>query len=487
MEKLLQGQKRFSNSGEFWRPACHFTAPEGWLNDPNGLIFYKGYYHLFYQYNPKHSNWDSMHWGHAVSLDMLHWKDLPIALTPDQPYDASEEGGCFSGSAIEKDGRLYLFYSATVKKGEKVLQTQCMAYSDDGVHFTKYKDNPVIKVPPQGASDDFRDPKVFQENGIWYMVLGGSIGGALHAGDGRIFLYRSKNLVEWEYVGVVLASDGRLGTMFECPDMFEINGKWVITASPMYHSNSVKSLYCVGTMDFRTCTYTIETTGDLDHGFDFYAPQSFVDEVGNRIIIAWQNGWLWMPWCEDWGPTGQENWRGTLSIPRLVTLDSNNKICLEPIDLSSISKETEAHNNVKLQRERMIFQPNDPFCCQIKLQMTVSKVESKALTLRLLDDGEHYIEILLNLTEGLVILDKSNADLYCKGTMACPLSMVQAELEMRIIVDHSSVEVITDCGRACLTTNVYPNRNQTGYSIGVPYKEAVIDRIKVDTLVSIWE
>lgn len=117
----------------------HFEPPRGWMNDPNGLIFYQGRYHAFYQHNPYAPKWDVMHWGHAVSEDLLHWEHLPMALVPDQPYE--DDLGCFSGSAVEKDGRLYLFYTAV---SHRFGQAQCVAWSDDGVHFTKYEGNPVI-------------------------------------------------------------------------------------------------------------------------------------------------------------------------------------------------------------------------------------------------------------------------------------------------------------------------------------------------------
>lgn len=163
---------------EKWRPKYHFTAPVSWMNDPNGLIYYKGWYHLFYQYNPKHCDWASMHWGHAVSRDMIYWKDMPVALKPDQDYENDPEGGCFSGCAVEKDGLLYIFYTASVKREGRLHQTQCLITSEDGIHFEKYEGNPIIPEPPEGALEEFRDPKVFSAAGKWYMVVGGSAKGA---------------------------------------------------------------------------------------------------------------------------------------------------------------------------------------------------------------------------------------------------------------------------------------------------------------------
>ena len=119
------------------RQKYHFMAEEGWLNDPNGLIYFKGKYHFFYQYNPYDSYWGSMHWGHAISDDMLHWEYLPLALAPSETYDNHPKGGCFSGSAIEYEGRLYLLYTASTNYGDGFVQNQCLAYSDDGIHFVK--------------------------------------------------------------------------------------------------------------------------------------------------------------------------------------------------------------------------------------------------------------------------------------------------------------------------------------------------------------
>ena len=165
MEQALERALKRSETEGKWRQRYHFTPPVSWMNDPNGLVYYKGLYHLFYQYNPKSCKWDSMHWGHAVSEDMIHWKDMPVALKPDQEYDCHPEGGCFSGSAVEKDGVLFLFYTATTQIDGVVHQTQCIATSKDGMTFEKYPNNPVIKEPPHGFSNDFRDPKVFKHNG----------------------------------------------------------------------------------------------------------------------------------------------------------------------------------------------------------------------------------------------------------------------------------------------------------------------------------
>ena len=167
----------------------HFEPKKGWMNDPNGLVWFRGQYHAFFQHNPYDTVWGPMHWGHAVSSDLLHWEELPIALYPDQPYENG--GGCFSGSAIVKDDRLYLFYTSV----SKTAQTQSVAMSDDGIHFYKYEGNPVIASCPEGHKN-FRDPKVSRIDGTYYMVTGSG-----NSRAGQVLLFESEDLLHWEYRG----------------------------------------------------------------------------------------------------------------------------------------------------------------------------------------------------------------------------------------------------------------------------------------------
>lgn len=486
-DELLPSERFKGEKKEFWRPAYHFTAPSGWLNDPNGLIYYKGWYHLFYQYNPAGCEWGPMHWGHAVSRDFLHWKDLPPALKPDQPYDDDPEGGCFSGSAVEKDGRLWLFYTGAVKRGDRAVQTQCMAYSDDGVIFHKYRLNPVIAEPPEGNSEDFRDPKVFFAEGGWNMVVGGSACGAGNGGDGRIYLYRSEDLLKWKFAGTVLASDGKLGTMFECPDMFGLDGKWIVTCSPMYHPGGNKALYCVGTMDFETCRYEVEKIGCLDYGSDYYAAQSCLDQFGKRIMTAWQNGWDWMPWCTGQGPSGKEGWRCVLALPRRITLDSEGSICAAPISLDTIQRDRTVAERCELTARKRYLYPGDPFCFEVSVRVSIKNIESQAIEIGLFDDGEHVLMIDADFVAGVVTIDKSRMGPWDVGRIHAPFDASRPVFEMRILVDHSSVEVITAEGRCCMTTNVYPDREQTGCFIRTPYKTAALERLEVISFHRIWD
>lgn len=285
----------------------HFEPKTGWLNDPNGLIFFKGKYHAFFQHNPFAPKWDTMHWGHAVSDDLLHWKELPIALFPDRPYE--NDGGCFSGSAIEKDGRLYLFYTSVSKE---LGQTQSLAFSDDGLTFQKYEGNPILLHSPLGDNRDFRDPKVFEYNGRYQMVCGAGVDGI-----GKVLLFESTDLIRWEFVNV-LYENANCSPAIECPDLFPLGGQYVLGFSIMADNGkrNFSTSFLVGDYDGKS--FLPQSEQSIELGPDFYAPQTFLDKDGRRIIM----GWAYNP-ARPKPPFDTPN-AGALSIPRVLTLKDGN-------------------------------------------------------------------------------------------------------------------------------------------------------------------
>ena len=285
----------------------HFEPGKGWMNDPNGLVYFRGRYHAFFQHYPYAPRWGQMHWGHAVSDDLIHWEELPIALYPDQPYE--DDGGCFSGSAIVKDDRLYLFYTSV---SYELKQTQSVAWSDDGIHFTKYEGNPVIRENPLGYPD-FRDPKVSCIDGVYHMVVGTG-----DASSGKVLLFRSGDLLHWDYAGVLFEGE-EYAHCIECPDLFPLGDKYVLMFSKIGGKERATH-FAVGDLrdgklvDYRVCC--------PEHGPDFYAPQSFSHPDGRRILIGW---------FYHWGkelPTGATT-AGALSIPRELSL-KEGRICNYP-------------------------------------------------------------------------------------------------------------------------------------------------------------
>lgn len=287
----------------------HFEPKLGWMNDPNGLIYYKNQYHAFFQHNPHDTKWGPMHWGHAISEDLIHWKEVPIALFPDMDYE--DDGGCFSGSAIEKDGRLYLIYTSVSKR---YGQSQSIAWSEDGIHFTKYENNPVIAHFPEEGSGDFRDPKVFEYNGEYRMIVG-----TKHDDIGRIVQYASKDLLRWEYLGV-LFEDTEYKNVIECPDIYCIDGRWILMYSAIGKKNCREHFY-MGNYDGKS--FVPEHILMPEYGPQFYAAQTF-EVQGKRILIGWFYDW-------DIESRNDAKAVGAFTIPREVSVDGD-KIRLYPVE-----------------------------------------------------------------------------------------------------------------------------------------------------------
>ena len=291
------------------RPLYHFTPPQGWCNDPNGLVFDGVYYHMFYQYHPHSLNWGPMHWGHARSRDLYTWEHLPIALYPD------ECGAAYSGSAVMDGDKMVLVYTC---HGHDGTETQAIAYSTDAEHtvFEKFEGNPVI---PNPGRVDFRDPKVFRkdENG-WHMVVA--------AGD-RVLLYVSPDLVHWEQTGAFGAPEYPVAGCWECPDLFTVKAddgteKWALVVSLNLDAKigGGKTMYFIGDFDGKTFRADSLVPVPIDNGMFFYAGVTFWGAPKDqRIMIAWMSNWGYSHAPEALG------WRGQMSIPRALSLIQNEK------------------------------------------------------------------------------------------------------------------------------------------------------------------
>ena len=301
----------------------HLKAPGNWINDPNGFIYYQGKYHLFYQYHPYAPVWGTMHWGHAVSEDLVHWEHIGIALSPSIDEDMD---GCFSGSALEREGKLSLYYTGIryvesnvrgVKTEDKYfLSSQLMITSEDGIHIDNSSGKrvivPVIEDEELGDRKETRDPKVWEENGRFYMVLGSTYRGE----EGRLLFYTSKDAVKWAYTSQFRSR--RFGNMLECPDIFRIGEECVFIGSPMgMNDNTVgytqHAICMTATFEPETCSLTLsEDWQYVDYGMDLYAPQTNIDKDGNRVMIAWMR----MPKAVE-GNDGYP-WNGMMCMPRVV-------------------------------------------------------------------------------------------------------------------------------------------------------------------------
>ena len=293
---------------------CHYQTKQGWVNDPNGLVYFQGYYHVFYQHAPHFERpWNEpMHWGHARTKDFLHWEELPVALTPDMPYDRE---GCWSGTAIVKDDTLYLFYASIPDPRPFDVQTVSVAYSKDGIHFEKYAGNPVIGGYPADGCRDFRDPAVTEIGGVYYCVMAS---GNPEQTAARLLLYRSEDLLHWEYAGIMCEWEG--GRCTECPSFMQSGESFLLTASvcwPEGHNFSV--MYG----DFAEGKYTVKASAEVDKGPDQYAGQVFRDHKGRCILMSWIPGWSYD------GYTDHDV--GCMSVPREMKWE-NGRIAGYPVE-----------------------------------------------------------------------------------------------------------------------------------------------------------
>lgn len=471
-----------------FRQRYHFMPPAFWMNDPNGCIYLDGQYHLFYQHHPYSPQWGNIHWGHATSRDLVHWRHHPIALAPSEPYDDHPEGGVFSGSTLYRDGVLFAYYTGTANHRDGFVQTQCLATSrDQGETFQKYQGNPIITQPPPGASADFRDPRVLEHAGRYYMLLGSSLGGgAWHQGEGCAQLYRSDDLLDWQYVGIPLRSGGALGTMWECPDLFPLGGKWVMTFSPMFNGAS-KAVYLVGDMDFEVPRFTVLYRGELDWGGDWYAPQSMRDDTGRIVLMAWQNAWDWMPWWRDFGPTQAEGWCGSCALPRTVALDAQNRLVSQPVaELARLRGKEQRWENLRLDESPLALDCKDPVCFELRLDIDYAATTAHSMELRLRGNGDRYTRVVLDLAGKRLVVDRSRADETSSGVFECALALEEGHEAVRAFSDVSSLEVFADNGLACMSNTIYPAHDRQDNLMLAHGGRAVIRSLSMWPMGTIW-
>ncbi|MDD3231472.1 MAG: glycoside hydrolase family 32 protein [Oscillospiraceae bacterium] len=421
-----------------FRQGYHLMPPAYWMNDPNGFIYYKGRYHLFYQHNPYSAVWANMHWGHASSEDLVHWIHHPIALAPSEPYDTCFRGGCYSGSSVVAKEKLIIMYTANLVEHGVQTQKQCLAWSDDGIHFSKYHNNPVIDCPKELDAANFRDPKIWKHGDLWYCVVASRING-----DACCAIFRSTDLIQWEYKGVLVRGEGKLGSMWECPDFFPLEDKYVLQFSPM-NLGVYKTVYLVGDMDYDTCRFTWKTKGEIDAGFDFYGPQTMQAPDGRRIMIGWQNAWDWMPWFSSFGAAPMENWCGCMSIPREITLGQDDSLQFKPVDeIKLLRNSAQDFGLLKCAegvKQSLIVGDNVHFELNLDIDLHQTNADSLQIHIRHSDFEDTLIQ--LDFKNQVLTFDRSHSDFCMKGTMTRPLSLnSDVNLSLNLFSDTSSIEL----------------------------------------------
>ena len=311
------------------RPQFHLLPAANWMNDPNAPVFFKGRYHMFYQHNPDGAFWGDMHWGHAISPDMVHWTHLPVALAP--TASGPDADGCFTGTTAVLDGKAAILYTgvhaappdqATIKDGAHSLrETQCLATSDDPELRTWTKlPAPVIAAPPAELEvNGFRDPSPWRQGDGWYMVLGSGIANR----GGAVLLYKSRDLRNWEYVHVLAGRNQNGASAFdafdpwevwECPEFFALGDRHVLL-----YSTSGKVYWQSGVLDPKTMRFHADQAGILDYG-SFYAAKTQLDSSGKRIL------WGWIPETRPLEEYKAAGWAGLMSLPRVLSMGADGRL-----------------------------------------------------------------------------------------------------------------------------------------------------------------
>ena len=465
------------------RPQYHFLPPANWLNDPNGVIHWQGRYHLFYQYNPAGPFHAKIHWGHAASSDLVHWTDLPVALAPTP--GGPDADGCWSGCAVVNDGVPTLIYTGFHDQ----RQLPCLATSDDEMRtWQKYAGNPVITAPPAGLDlIGFRDHSAWKEGDTWYQVIGAGI----HGVGGAALLYRSRDLIVWEYLQPLCTGDKTstapvwTGSMWECPDFFAAGDKHVLTVSVWDEGRLHYPAYAIGR--YAGHRFTPERQGFVDFGRCFYAPQSTTDAQGRRVM------WGWLREARNDAAQRAAGWSGVISLPRILSIRPDGALGMAP------ASELEA---LRRNHRRWTALRVTPTAAHLLDDVRGDALEigaewepggdATAYGIRLRCSPDNAEETLVVYDRGArrLLLDRTRSSLSADvlhDTQGGPLELADGEpLQLRIFLDRSVLEVYAN-GRACLTERVYPTRaDSLGLDLFARGGDATLRELNVWEMGSIW-
>ena len=461
-----------TSNRESFRPLYHFTPQYGWMNDPNGMVYKDGVYHLFYQYNPYGSMWGNMHWGHATSTDLVNWEHQPIAIAPDAL------GTIFSGSCVvDKDntagfgaGAIIAFYTSASDR-----QVQSMAYSlDNGKTFKKYARNPILT----STQRDFRDPKVFWHDATdkWIMIL--AVGQEMQ-------IYSSANLKDWAYESSFGEGQGAHGGVWECPDLIElpIEGtelkKWVLICNinPGGPFGGSATQYFVGTFDGKKfVNESPKNTKWMDWGKDHYATVTWSNAPeGRHIALAWMSNWQY---AND-VPTSQ--YRSPNSVPRdlsLFTVDGETYLQSAPSPELLALRDASKKRSFKVNGTRTIKEMIPGNDGAYEIELTIENQHADVIGFRLYNDKGEEVDMQYDMKEKKFSMDrrKSGDVGFNENFPMLTWTAIESgkdELKLRLFVDKSSVEAFGDGGRFVMTNQVFPSEPYTHidfYSKGGAYK-----------------
>ena len=484
LARAEQGVERLlATRRDRWYPTFHIAGLAGWLNDPNGLCYFKGRYHVFFQHHPFSAEWGSVHWGHVSSADMVTWRREPVALAPSV---AADSGGVFSGSAVvSDDDELVVYFTGNrwideLDRDAGSIQVQCMATSVDGSSFEKQG---IVVDRPDGIAD-FRDPKVWRTDGTWFMVVG-----ARSADDrGEVWLYTSTDMREWAFDRVLFRDPNPDVVMLECPDLFPLGDAWVLMVSPMglradgyLHRRSFSTGYFVGQWKPGAAFEPSAGYRQLDWGDQYYAAQTFAAPDGRRIVLAWMGSFT-VPIPSQ----AEDGWCGQLTVPRELTLGADDTILATPIaELAALRTESTSFGAFELgaNEDKLLLSDVDAAEIELVLDLAASTAERVGLAVNRTPDGHETLVAYDDLARR-VIVDRRAAGAGDRGYRGAPFA--GAVLELRVLVDRASVEVFVGDGIASVTSFAFPADGPRSIELYTESGAARIESLVVHRLGSIW-
>lgn len=445
-----------------WRLSFHLMPPVGWMNDPNGLCQMNGIYHVFFQYSPLSATGGIKLWGHYTSQNLLKWKYEGVTLIPDNEFDRD---GIYSGSGYVENGQMHLFYTGNVK--ENGAHNYVCEGRGSATIYVKYEDGqilrnkkPVLKNEdyPKNYSCHIRDPKVWKEQDQYFMVLGGRT----QEDEGRVLVYTSHNLEQWKFCNELKTKD-YFGYMWECPDLFEMEGQYILAVSPQginreefRYQNIYQSGYFYLDGDFQL-DYQLRDFQEWDFGFDFYAPQTFKDEKGRRILIGWMG--LSDSEKEYQNPTIENGWQHALTMFREITMKAG-KLLQMPIE------------EYQELRDGLIQMENDTIITNLK-------------TFELELNQEENEDVLIVFSEGLVLKYSHQEEVFSMefiNNMGAGRTLRKTKIEklkaIQMFVDTSSIEIFINQGEKVFTTRYYNALNENSIEIVSNTEKVKIWRLK---------
>lgn len=435
-------QKSMLSKGKH-RPTYHISAPKGWLNSPAGFTFFQRQYHIFYQYHQYNGGWGHIQWGHAVSDNLVDWWHYPPAIIPREKYELQ---GCLTGTALVQNNYMTVFYTGTFTEGNDTKRNQNMAVSSDGIIFQKYLYNPIIKEPAIGT--DFHNPTVWKNGNMWYMLCGMKNERRLAA----LGLYSSRDMFHWHFNGTVAQSYGDMGYMWECPDLFEIDGVHLLILSVRgiqsdgsWFTNLYQTGYMVGSFSYRTGRFSEDfelstaTFNVLDYGHDFYATRTMLSRDGRRLMIACLGTW------ESKFVESVDGWASMLTLIRELKVSEQGRLLMQPVK-EIIELRSELIEEAWYVPGEWFYTGGKAFELLINSTNTPNEV---SITLEW-TGGKYVIDFVSR--KGSVTVNRGGND----GMRHADWNPTSSTVNMRIFVDNSSVEVFCGKGEVVFSSRIYP-------------------------------